>query len=207
MDILLIYFPDLTEDQISKFKQLGELYIEWNDKINVISRKDMEHLFERHILHGLAINKLITFAPQTKILDVGTGGGIPGIPLAILNPEADFHLVDSIGKKIMVVNTIIESLGLTNVTAEHKRAEQVDDHFDFVVCRGVTRLANFIPWVENKISKNHFHDLKNGIICLKGGDLKEELSEVKRKTTVFDLDDFFEEDFFETKKIVHVQFY
>ena len=180
------------------------MYLEWNDKINVISRKDMDHLYERHILHGLAINRLIQFSAQSKVLDVGTGGGIPGIPLAITNPDVEFHLVDSIGKKIMVVQDIIDQLGLTNVTASHQRAEQVQDHFDFVVCRGVTRLNKFIPWVNNKISKNQFHDLKNGIICLKGGDLTEELKEVKKKTQSFDLGDFFEEEFYETKKIVHV---
>ncbi len=207
MDILLKYFPNLTELQIAQFKQLKDLYYDWNDKINVISRKDMDHLYERHILHALGINKLIQFAPQTNILDVGTGGGFPGIPLAIMNPEVNFYLVDSIGKKIMVVQDIIKQLKLSNAIAEHTRAEQVDDHFDFIVCRAVTRLNKFIPWVEHKISKNHFHGLKNGIICLKGGDLEEELSEIKQKAKIYNLEDFFEEEFFETKKVVHVPFY
>lgn len=207
MEVIHKYFPDLSETQVKQFEQLGDLYKEWNEKINVISRKDMDSLYERHILHGLSIARLIRFAPQSQILDVGTGGGIPGIPLAIMNPEASIHMVDSIGKKISVVNAIIDELALTNAKADHMRAEQTTDIYDFVVCRGVTRLNKFIPWVKNKISKNHFHDLKNGIICLKGGDLKEELMETKRKTKVFELNQFFEEEFYDTKKIVHVPFY
>lgn len=162
---------------------------------------------EKHVLHSLAIAKIISFKEGMQVLDVGTGGGFPGIPLAIMFPQTEFLLVDSIGKKIKVVNEIVQGLELKNVVAEHKRVEQINDHFDFVTCRAVTRFSNFIPWVKGKISQNHFHDLKNGILALKGGDLDEELAEIRMKYKSFDLSNFFEEEFFETKKVVHIPFH
>jgi len=203
MEIILKYFPDLLEKQIKQFSQLQELYNEWNAQINVISRKDMENLYLKHVLHSLAIAKVISFADGTKVLDVGTGGGFPGIPLAILFPKADFLLVDSIGKKIKVVNEIANSIGLKNIRAEHKRAEQVNGQFDFVVSRAVTRMKVFQQWVRKRISKKQKHTLFNGILYLKGGDLTEELKEIKN-VDVYDISNFFEEEFFETKKVVHI---
>ncbi len=197
------YF-ELTATQLEQFEKLAPLYKEWNEKINVISRKDIEQLYERHILHSLAIAKVIQFKPTTKILDVGTGGGFPGIPLAIMFPESEFHLVDSIGKKIKVVNEIASALELKNVSAEQIRAEQIQDQYEFVISRAVTRLKPFIQWIQNKFSKNNFHELNNGIIYLKGGDLKEELDEVKRSKKIYEIADFFENDFFETKKVIYV---
>lgn len=207
MNSIKKYFPNLTEVQLQQFSQLEELYSFWNAQINVISRKDVDNFYERHVLHALAIAKIITFKPETKILDVGTGGGFPGIPLAILFPETDFLLVDSIGKKIKVVNEVALALGLTNVKGVHQRAEKVKGNFDFVISRAVTRMNKFVPWVINKFKSHSQNTLPNGIIYLKGGDLNEELNEVKfkHKPTVYKISDYFEGEFFETKKIVHVR--
>ncbi|MBX2941556.1 MAG: 16S rRNA (guanine(527)-N(7))-methyltransferase RsmG [Cyclobacteriaceae bacterium] len=203
--LLLKYFPELTATQIDQFDWLGPLYREWNEKINVVSRKDMDNLYTNHILHSLAIAKVISFKPMANILDVGTGGGFPGIPLAILFPETHFHLVDSIGKKITVVNEVSKSLGLKNVVGEKIRAEEIKNKkYDFVVSRAVTRMKEFYFWVNNKISKVSIHDMDNGILYLKGGDLDEEMDELKRPYQLFALTDFFEEEFFETKKVVFV---
>ena len=204
MTLLQQYFPDLSAVQIEQFTALEALYNEWNAQINVISRKDTEHFYERHVLHSLAIAKVAQFLPGAQVLDIGTGGGFPGIPLAILFPEVQFHLVDSIGKKIKVVQGVADSLGLKNVTATHGRAEDIDGEFEFVVSRAVTRLLPFFGWVKDKISLNSYHDLKNGLLCLKGGDLQEELQEFGRKHKVYHLSKSFKEDFFETKKLVHV---
>lgn len=210
---ILKYFPDLSPAQQKQFQQLGPLYQEWNAMINVISRKDIEELYLKHVLHSLGIAKVTSFPAGAKVLDVGTGGGFPGIPLAILFPETHFHLVDSIGKKIKVVQNIADSLGLKNIKAEQIRAEQLSEQYDFVVSRAVVRMATFYGWVKPKIRKNNpeWLDaagdkplLKNGILSLKGGDLEEELAEVKTKQKVFNLSDFFKEDFFETKKLVYI---
>ena len=198
------YFPRLTEKQKKQFAQLGELYATWNAQINVISRADIDNLYEKHILHSLAIAKVVDFKDFTEILDVGTGGGFPGIPLAILYPNCQFMLVDSIGKKIKVVNEIATALGLENVKAEQMRAELVEGEFDFVVSRAVTRLLPFYGWVKGKININNYNKYKNGILYLKGGDLKEELKELGKKSRVFELSDYFEEEFFETKMVVHI---
>ncbi|MBR9832495.1 16S rRNA (guanine(527)-N(7))-methyltransferase RsmG [Acidiluteibacter ferrifornacis] len=203
-EIITKYFPNLSEVQKQQFSDLQALYEEWNAQINVISRKDMDELYIRHILHALGIAKVIQFKPQTTILDVGTGGGFPGIPLAIMFPECDFHLVDAIGKKIKVVNAVAEGIGLTNLTAAHQRAEKVEGKFDFIVSRAVTRTAGFIPWVQHKIKKGSFNELDNGFLFLKGGDLEEELNEVKSKYKIYDLSNYFDEEFFETKKVVHM---
>lgn len=203
-ELIKKYFPEITETQFQQFEQLFPLYEEWNEKINVVSRKDIDNLMMHHVLHSLAIAKFIQFRPGTEILDVGTGGGFPGIPLAILFPTCTFLLVDSIGKKIKVVEGVTEGLGLTNVQAQHIRAEDVDQDFEFIVSRAVTRLSPFFYWVRNKISPNHFHSKKNGLILLKGGDLKEEIEELERKTKVVKLPSYFEEPFFETKKLVYV---
>ena len=198
------YFPEITEKQLEQFELLFPLYQEWNEKINVVSRKDIENLMIHHVLHSLAIAKIVPFRPGTEILDVGTGGGFPGIPLAILFPEVKFTLVDSIGKKIKVVQGVSESLGLTNVTALNVRAEDVDQDFEFIISRAVTRITPFYYWVKNKVSPNHFHTLRNGLICLKGGDLTEELVELGKKHKVFELSSLFKEEFFESKKVVYV---
>ena len=203
MDIILNYFPDLTEKQISQFSKLGDLYAEWNAQINVISRKDIDELYVRHVLHSLGIAKVLTFQPKSKVLDIGTGGGFPGIPLAILFPETQFYLVDSIGKKIKVVQEVAEALELKNVKAEHIRAEKVKGNFDFIVSRAVTRMEDFVKWTKGKIAKKSNHYLKNGILYLKGGDLTEELAKYP-KATLYDLTNYFDEDFFETKKVVHI---
>lgn len=203
MEIILKYFPDLLEKQIKQFSQLQELYNEWNSQINVISRKDMENLYLKHVLHSLAIAKVISFADGTKVLDVGTGGGLPGIPLAILFPNVDFLLVDSIGKKIKVVNEVAHSIALKNLRAEHKRAEQVNGQFDFVVSRAVTRMKIFQQWVRKRISTKQRNILFNGILYLKGGDLTEELEGIKN-VELYNIPDFFEEEFFETKKVVYI---
>lgn len=203
-DLIKHYFPTITEHQISQFNQLQALYEEWNAQINVISRKDLDELYIRHILHGLGIAKVIQFKPETSILDVGTGGGFPGIPLAILFPQANFHLVDAIGKKIKVVQAVADAIGLSNLTAAHQRAENVEGKFDFIVSRAVTRTAGFVPWVRTKIKKASFNELDNGFLFLKGGDLEEELNEVKLPHTVYHLSHFFDEEFFETKKVVHM---
>ncbi|MCL5128584.1 16S rRNA (guanine(527)-N(7))-methyltransferase RsmG [Algibacter sp. L4_22] len=203
MKLLLKYFPDLTEDQIEKFTQLETLYQDWNLKINVVSRKDIDELYLRHVLHSLGIAKIIQFKDGSHILDVGTGGGFPGIPLAIMFPECSFHLVDSIAKKLKVVNEVVEGLGLTNVKTTHSRVEETKGNYDFIVSRAVAAMPTFVHWVKGKIAKEQNHELKNGILYLKGGDLTEELKDYKT-TTIFDLSDYFDEDFYETKKIVHL---
>ncbi|MBO3700480.1 16S rRNA (guanine(527)-N(7))-methyltransferase RsmG [Roseivirga sp. E12] len=205
MEIILKYFPELTDKQKNQFSQLQSLYADWNDKINVISRKDIENISERHVLHSLGIAKVISFKKGTSILDVGTGGGFPGIPLAILFPESNFHLVDSIGKKIKVVNAVSESLGLTNVIGEHKRAEQITEQYDFVISRAVTRLVRFYPWIKKNFNPRSRHKLKNGLLYLKGGDLLEELQESRlKKIATHKLSNYFEEEFFETKKVIYL---
>jgi 16S rRNA (guanine527-N7)-methyltransferase len=198
------YFPQLSEKQKQQFTQLGELYNHWNAQINLISRTDMDNLYEKHILHSLAIAKVVNFKDFSEILDVGTGGGFPGIPLAIMFPDAQFHLVDSIGKKIKVVNEVATALGLTNVRAEQMRAEQVQGEYDFIVSRAVTRLLPFYGWVKGKVNINNYNSVRNGILYLKGGDLKAEIKELGKKARVYELSDYFTEEFFETKKIVHV---
>lgn len=204
MDIILKYFPQLTERQREQFAALLPLYDDWNSKINVISRKDMEHFYEHHVLHSLAIAKVVTLKPMAEVLDVGTGGGFPGIPLAILFPDARFTLVDSIGKKIKVVTDVAGQLGLTNVRALQARAESLDGEFDFVVSRAVTTLTEFVPWVKDKVSDIQYHTLRNGILYLKGGDLEAELRPFHRKVRTWDISDFFDEEYFETKKIIHL---
>lgn len=197
------YFPELDDEQRSKIGQLRALYMEWNAQINVISRKDTEHFYERHVLHSLGIAKVQKFKSGAKVLDVGTGGGFPGIPLAIMFPDTEFRLVDSIGKKIKVVNAVAQELELKNVTGVHQRAEKVKDKFDFIVSRAVTRMDAFVPWVRKKVLAESVHELPNGILYLKGGDLSEELAPFpKAKTTP--LNQFFTEEFFETKQVVHL---
>jgi|TARA_B110000902_G_C14261397_1_gene569862 16S rRNA (guanine527-N7)-methyltransferase len=203
MEIIHKYFKDLTAIQIEQFSKLQELYKDWNLKINVVSRKDIDELYLRHVLHSLAIAKVVQFKPGSKVLDVGTGGGFPGIPLAILFPETQFHLVDSIGKKIKVVNEVTEGLGLTNVKTTNGRVEEVKDTYDFIVSRAVAHMETFVRWTRGRIAKKQNHDLKNGILYLKGGDLSEELK-LYTSATIYDLTDYFEEDFYETKKIVHL---
>lgn len=203
MEIILKYFPDLTELQISQFEKLQGLYVEWNAQINVISRKDIDELYLRHVLHSLGIAKVQAFNPEANVLDIGTGGGFPGIPLAILFPKTHFYLVDSIGKKIKVVNEVVTALGLKNVRAEHMRAENVKGEFDFIVSRAVTNMNDFVKWTRKKIAKKKNHELKNGILYLKGGDLTEELADFQN-ATLYDLTNYFEDDFFETKKVVHI---
>ena len=204
MDIILKYFPELTERQREQFAALLPLYEEWNAQINVISRKDMEHFYEHHVLHSLAIAKVIRFAPMTEILDVGTGGGFPGVPLAIMFPEARFTLIDSIGKKIKVVSDVLDRLDLKNSKAMQIRAEQLDGEYDFVVSRAVTTLGEFVPWVKKKISKSQYNDLRNGILYLKGGDLTNELFTFHHKVKTWDISEWFDEEFFETKKIIYL---
>lgn len=204
VDIIFRYFPELTPRQQEQFSQLYSLYSEWNEKINVISRKDIENLYINHVLHSLGIAKVNTFKPGASVLDVGTGGGFPGIPLAILFPETQFHLVDSIGKKITVVKNVAEGLGLKNVKAEQIRAEQIKGEYDFIVSRAVTRLKEFYGWIHKKVKKTSSHQLFNGILYLKGGDLDEELAELRKPHQLFDLSDYFSEEFFETKKVVYV---
>jgi 16S rRNA (guanine527-N7)-methyltransferase len=203
MEQILNYFSNLTELQISQFSKLKELYTFWNAQINVISRKDIDELYVRHVLHSLGIAKVQPFEPNTTVLDVGTGGGFPGIPLAILFPKTNFYVVDSIGKKIKVVNEVTTALGLKNLKAEAIRAEKVKGEFDFIVSRAVTNMDDFVKWIRNKVSKKQKHELKNGILYLKGGDLTEELINFP-KARQFNLTDYFENDFFETKKVVHI---
>ena len=203
MRLIQKYFPNLTEIQFKQFEALQGLYEHWNAQINVISRKDIESLYLRHVLHSLSIAKLIQFQDGAKILDIGTGGGFPGIPLAILFPEVTFHLVDSINKKLKVVNGVAESLGLENVYTTHARAETIKGQYDFIVSRAVTTMPDFVSWIKNRVAKTNTHAIKNGILYLKGGDLTEELK-TYTKATLYDLSAYFEEDFFETKKIVHL---
>ncbi|MDG1384685.1 MAG: 16S rRNA (guanine(527)-N(7))-methyltransferase RsmG [Flavobacteriaceae bacterium] len=203
MHLIQKYFPNLSEIQFKQFEALQGLYGDWNSQINVISRKDIESLYLRHVLHSLSIAKLIQFKAGAKILDIGTGGGFPGIPLAILFPEVTFHLVDSINKKLKVVNGVAESLGLENVYTTHARAETIKGQYDFIVSRAVTTMPDFVSWIKNRVAKTNTHAIKNGILYLKGGDLTEELK-TYTKATLYDLSAYFEEDFFETKKIVHL---
>lgn len=201
---ILHYFPNLNPIQVKQLQELKPLYEEWNAQINVISRKDMDNFYERHVLHSLAIAKVLNFKPNTRILDVGTGGGFPGIPLAIIFPKCHFHLVDSIGKKIKVVNGVAKSLGLKNVKGSHINAKQINDKYDFVVSRAVTRLDPFIDWIKVNFNKKGFNELPNGILYLKGGDLTEELNEIRKKYTSYPISSYFTEDFFETKKVIQV---
>ena len=203
IQIILKYFPDLSLNQKSNFEKLFELYTFWNNQINVISRKDIDLVYERHVLHSLGIAKVISFRPGTKVLDVGTGGGFPGIPLAILFPETDFFLVDSIGKKIKVVNEISNALNLKNVRAKHCRAEDINEKFHFVVSRAVTEFPVFYSWIKNKFLIQNLNDLKNGILYLKGVDLKEEFGIYYDHAQFYELKNYFKEEFFETKKVVY----
>ena len=203
MEEILKQFPNLTENQILQFKKLEVLYHDWNAKINVISRKDIDELYTKHVLHSLAIAKIQPFEPGTYILDVGTGGGFPGIPLAILFPETRFYLIDVIAKKIKVVHAVVDALDLKNVKAEQIRAENVKGDYDFIVSRAVTNMPDFVSWIKDKIKKQNKHNLPNGILYLKGGDLTEELKDFPRATE-YNIADFFKEDFFETKKVVHL---
>ncbi|MFD0862697.1 16S rRNA (guanine(527)-N(7))-methyltransferase RsmG [Sungkyunkwania multivorans] len=203
MEIIEKYFPEITEKQRQQFGMLQALYEDWNAKINVISRKDLDELYLRHVLHSLGIAKVLTFKPGAAILDVGTGGGFPGIPLAILFPETTFYLVDSIGKKIKVVKAISEAIGLDNVEAHQLRAENVQGAFDFVISRAVTKMPDFVKWIKGKVHNDQKHSLANGVLYLKGGDLSEELSTYE-KATLYPLSHHFEEAFFETKKVVHL---
>lgn len=203
-EIIFHYFPSLSERQKDQINQLGNLYKEWNDKINVVSRKDIENIYINHVLHSMGIAKVMSFNPRADVLDVGTGGGFPGIPLAILFPETHFHLVDSIGKKITVVSEVSKALGLKNVKAEQIRAEQIKGKYDFVVSRAVTRMKEFYGWVNNKIKDDSTHALDNGILYLKGGDLDEEMNELKCPYSIYNLSDYFKEEFFETKRVVYV---
>jgi len=204
MEIIQKYFSSLTDEQINKFNQLQKIYSEWNSKINVISRKDIEHLYLRHVLHSLGIAKIIEFNNGTKIMDAGTGGGFPGIPLAILFPEANFFLADSIGKKIKVVNNVAKELELNNVIAQQIRVEEVKEKFDFIVSRAVTSLDVFYNWIKTSINTKNSNNIPNGILYLKGGDLNEELKSLKKSYKIYNLNNFFTEDFFETKKVVHI---
>lgn len=204
MDIILKYFPNLSDKQKQQFAALGELYTDWNSKINVISRKDIGNLYEHHILHSLGIAQIIRFTPGSRIMDLGTGGGFPGIPLAILFPEVQFHLVDSIGKKIRVATEVAQSIGLTNTTFSHTRAEEVKDSYDFVVSRAVMPLADLMKIIRKNIAAHQQNALPNGLICLKGGELENETMPFRHKTTIWNLSDYFEEEFFQTKKVVYV---
>ena len=201
-ELITEYFPDLTDEQKRQFAQLETLYADWNEKINVISRKDMDALYKKHVLHSLGIAKVITFSPGTKVLDIGTGGGFPGIPLAILFPEVHFTLVDSIGKKITVVKAVAEALGMKNVTAIHGRAEQVKEKFHFVVSRAVTQMPIFLRWLKGKFEKDQFNPKHNGVLYLKGGDLAEELAGLK--VEIFNLKNYYSNEFFDTKKVVYL---
>ncbi len=202
VSLILKYFPEITDEQKQQFEKLEQLYTEWNEKINVISRKDMDGLYEKHILHSLGIAKVMPFADGTKVLDIGTGGGFPGIPLAILFPEVSFTLIDSIGKKIKVVEAVSEGLGLKNVTAVHGRAEKLKEKFHFVVSRAVTQMPEFLRWLKGKFEKEQFNEKHNGVLYLKGGDLAEELAGLRCE--IFQLKNYFEEEIFDTKKVVYL---
>ena len=204
MDIILKYFPNQSEVQQQQFAALYDLYTDWNSKINVISRKDITNLYEHHVLHSLGIAKVMQFRPETAVMDLGTGGGFPGIPLAILFPETHFHLVDSIGKKVKVATEIANAIGLKNVTTRHCRAEEEKQLFDFVVSRAVMPLTDLLKIIRKNIKKEQHNALPNGLICLKGGELEREVMPVKHQTLMYDLKDYFEEEFFETKKVVYV---
>ncbi|MBI9039362.1 MAG: 16S rRNA (guanine(527)-N(7))-methyltransferase RsmG [Bacteroidales bacterium] len=204
MEIIKNYFDKLSEKKEKQFEKLQELFSEWNSKINVVSRKDIDHLYERHVLHSLSIAKIVEFKNGTSVLDIGTGGGFPGIPLAIMFPMVDFLLVDSIGKKIKVVNEIKGALGLENVKALQIRAENVSESFDFVISRAVTNLPDFLKIASYKYSKKGFNEIPNGIIYLKGGDFAVELKNLKKKFKLYNIEDFFDEEFFKTKKVVHI---
>lgn len=203
MDLILKYFPDISDLQREQFKQLERLYNDWNLKINVVSRKDIDELYLRHVLHSLGIAKVMIFKDGTRIMDVGTGGGFPGIPLAILFPKCQFHLVDSIAKKIKVVDEVVEGLGLTNVKTSHSRVEDINEQYDFIVSRAVAAMPTFVRWIKGKVAKKSHNELKNGILYLKGGDLTDELQNYTTATT-YKLSDYYTEDFFETKKVVHL---
>ena len=203
MEEIIKQFPNLTENQLLQFQKLEALYQDWNAKINVISRKDIDELYTKHVLHSLAIAKIQPFEPGTYILDVGTGGGFPGIPLAILFPETRFYLIDVIAKKIKVVKAVADDLGLKNVKAEQMRAENVKGDYDFIISRAVTNMPDFVSWINDKIKKQNKHELKNGILYLKGGDLTEELKDFP-KATEYNIAEFFKDEFFETKKVVHL---
>jgi 16S rRNA (guanine527-N7)-methyltransferase len=203
-ELIFRYFPQLNSTQKAQIEALGPLYLDWNSKINVISRKDIEELYTHHVLHALGIAKVMPFSPMTQVLDVGTGGGFPGIPLAILFPETEFTLCDSIGKKIKVVNEVAKELGLKNVQGIHERVEKLPNQYDFVISRAVTRLAEIWSWIGNKYLPHSFNPLDNGMLYLKGGDLNDEIKELKRSAKIYPLSDFFEEEFFETKAVVYV---
>jgi 16S rRNA (guanine527-N7)-methyltransferase len=204
MELIRKYFPELTEIQFNKLTQLEPLYLEWNSRINVISRKDMEHFYEHHVLHSLGIAKVQQFLPGSFVMDVGTGGGFPGIPLAIIFPETEFLLVDSIGKKIKVVQEVARAVEISNIKAIQSRAEDVKQKFDFIISRAVTTLPEFTKWIAGSIKKESKHKLHNGILYLKGGDLEAELAPLRYNYSIYELSDYFCEDFFETKKVVHV---
>ena len=203
VDLIFKYFPNLTNEQKEQFTKLQELYQDWNQKINVVSRKDIDELYLRHVLHSLAIARVQQFNPGTTVLDVGTGGGFPGIPLAILFPETHFTLVDAIGKKIKVVEEVVQGLGINNVTAKNMRVEELKGQYDFIVSRAVAAMPTFVHWVKGRIKKNSVHERRNGILYLKGGDLAEELKDYKT-VEIIDLPDFYEEEFFDTKKVVYL---
>jgi 16S rRNA (guanine527-N7)-methyltransferase len=203
--LIFKHFPDLSQEQQRQFNELKSLYVYWNEQINVISRKDMDNFYTHHVLHSLAIAKVVAFKDGAEVLDVGTGGGFPGIPLAILFPNVKFHLVDSIGKKILVVKEVAQALGLKNVTSQHERAEKINHQYDFIVSRAVTAMPEFLRWVRGKVKKENMHELPNGILYLKGGDLTEELKGIKHHIKIYNLSDFFQEEFFETKKVVYVR--
>jgi 16S rRNA (guanine527-N7)-methyltransferase len=204
LSLIQKYFPEITPAQLQQMDALQGVYAEWNEKINVISRKDIDALYERHILHSLAIYRFLPFQPGSTILDIGTGGGFPGIPLAIMHPQVEFLLVDSIGKKITVVNEVAKAIGLTNVRTQHGRAEEVKEKFDFVVSRAVAEISTLWQWSQGKFKKDQINALPNGLICLKGGDLTEELKALTRKKEVYALQKYFRETFYETKALVYV---
>ena len=204
MDVILKYFPHLTDEQKKQFAALYDLYTDWNSKINVISRKDIENLYEHHVLHSLAIAKVINFRPGTKVMDLGTGGGFPGIPLAIMFPETSFHLVDSVGKKIRVATEVAQAIGLKNVKFSHVRGEEVKDKYDFVVSRAVMPLPDLVKLVQKNIGKKQQNSYLNGVFCLKGGELENEIKPFKKKAELLSVSSFFEEDYFEGKKLVFI---
>ena len=205
MDVVTKYFPDLSKKQLHQFRQLQPIYESWNSRINVISRKDVQHLYLHHVLHSLSIAKVIQFAPGTTVLDIGTGGGFPGIPLAILFPETQFHLTDSIKKKIIVAEAVWKEIGLVNVTTEWNRAENLHGKYHFAVSRAVAELKTLFTWIQKKISKEQINTLPNGLICLKGGDVTAEIAALGAKVNRYAIHDFFEEDFFNEKWILHVE--